>query len=53
MSKLWQEWAEFQESDEECNRFADAIGFRYAESELKILEKDSDTINGWRLALTD
>ncbi len=53
MSKLWQEWAEFQECDEECNRFAAAIGFRYVASGLKILEKESDTINEWRLALTD
>ena len=53
MAELWQQWAEFQESDEECLRFADAIGFRYAEEGLKIIEKDSDTINRWRLELTD
>ncbi len=53
MAKLWQEWAEFQESDEECVRFADQIGFRHAVEGLKIIEKDSDTISEWRLALTD
>lgn len=53
MAKLWQEWAEFQESDEECQRFADAIGFRYGEDGLKIIERDSDTISNWRLTLTD
>ena len=53
MAELWQQWAEFQESDEECLRFADAIGFRYAEEGLKIIENDSDTINRWRLELTD
>ena len=53
MAKLWQQWAEFQESDEECWRFADTIGFRHAADCLKNMEKDSDTIDQWRLALTD
>lgn len=53
MAKLWQEWAEFQDSDAECQRFADAIGFRHCNEGLKIIEKDSDAINRWRLTLTD
>lgn len=53
MAKLWQEWAELQESDEECHRFADTIGFRHSADGLKIMEKDTDTIHEWRLALTD
>ncbi|MEZ6138730.1 MAG: hypothetical protein R3C53_27915 [Pirellulaceae bacterium] len=53
MAKLWQEWAEFQESDEECQRFADAIGFRYCDNAFAIWDQDSDTINAWRLGLKD
>ena len=53
MAKLWQEWAEFQESDDECHRFADAIGFRYCNEGLEIVEKDSAAIETWRLALKD
>ena len=50
---LWQDWAEFQETDEECQRFADAIGFRYCDEGLAIWNKDSDTIRNWMLGLKD
>lgn len=53
MAELWQGWAEFQESDEKCQRFADAIGFRYCQDGLKIIEGSSDAITQWRLSLTD
>lgn len=53
MSKLWQSWCEFQETDEQCHRFAEAIGFRYAAEGLKIWNERSETIDQWRLSLTD
>ena len=53
MAKLWQDWAEFQDSDDECRRFADAIGFQFCDEGLAMVERDSDTINAWRLSLTD
>jgi hypothetical protein len=53
MAKLWQGWAEFQETDDECRRFADAIGFRYCDEGLAIWEEDGDTIEAWMLGLTD
>lgn len=53
MSKLWESWAEFQESDDECHRFADAIGFRYCDKGLAIWDEASETIDRWRLGLED
>lgn len=53
MAILFHEWAEFQESDEDCQQFADAMGFRYCEEALKMMENDSDTIKRWRLSLVD
>ena len=53
MAKLWQDWAEFQETDEECHRFADAIGFRYCDEGLAIWEENGDTIKTWMLGLAD
>ena len=55
MAKLWQGWVEFQDTDEDCQRFADAIGFRHCQAGLRILqqETDSETIDRWRLSLTD
>ncbi len=52
MHVLWQEWAEFQESDDECRRFAEYIGFRHCEEALAIWNEDSETIDWWRLTLT-
>lgn len=51
MSQLWQKWAEFKETDEECRRFADAIGFRYCEEGLEVLENHYETIEEWRFSL--
>lgn len=53
MARLWQYWAEFQESDDECRRFADAIGFRYCEEALGLLDTDYDAFEKWRFELTD
>lgn len=52
-AKLWQEWIEFQDSDEECQRFADAIGFRHWEEGLELLDTDYDGFKDWMLELTD
>jgi hypothetical protein len=48
-----QEWIEFQDSDEECQRFADAIGFRHWEEGLELLDTDYDGFKDWMLELTD
>ena len=53
MHKLWQDWAEFQESDDECRRFANTIGFRYCDDAFEIWDEDSARIAEWRLALED
>lgn len=53
MARLMMDWAEFQETDEECQRFADAIGFRYCSDALLMMEQDSDAIKHWRLSLVD
>jgi hypothetical protein len=51
-AKLWQDWIEFQDSNDECHRFADAIGFRYCEEGLALLEKDYSAFEKWTRNLT-
>ncbi|NQT36598.1 MAG: hypothetical protein HQ581_03865 [Planctomycetes bacterium] len=53
MAKLWQDWIEFQDSDDECRRFADAIGFRHCEEGLALLDNDYDAFTKWMRELTD
>ena len=53
MAKLWQDWIEFQESDEECRRFADAIGFHYSDEAFALLESDYDAFKDWMQELTE
>lgn len=53
-AKLWQDWIEFQDAnDAECRRFAAAIGFRYCDEGLALLERDYDSFQQWLLELTD
>lgn len=53
MSKLWQNWIEFIDSDDECERFAEAIGFRHWEQALDLLNEDYASFERWQLALAD
>ncbi len=52
MAALWSSWSEFQESDDECRRFADAIGFKYAEEALEIWDRDYDELQDWKMNLS-
>lgn len=51
MAKLWQEWVEFQDSDAECRRFAEAIGFRDWEVGLALLDANFDAFKKWMVEL--
>lgn len=52
--KLWQDWIEFQDADEdECYRFAAAIGFRHCKEGLAKLDREYDEFKKWLLELTD
>lgn len=53
MAKLWQEWIEFQDSDVECRRFAEAIGFRFWETGQSLLDADYDAFTQWVVDLSD
>jgi hypothetical protein len=53
MAKLWQNWIEFQDSEEECHRFANAIGFRYCDQGLTLLDTDYEAFTKWMAELTD
>jgi hypothetical protein len=54
MAKLWQEWIEFQDSDDaEARQFAEAIGFRFHRDALRILATDSDEFQKWIVDLPD
>jgi hypothetical protein len=53
MAKLWQDWIEFQDSDTECRRFAEAIGFRHWEEALSLLDSDYDAFQEWLVQLAD
>jgi hypothetical protein len=53
MAKLWQSWAEFQESDDELLRFADTIGFKHGGRALGLLNASYDEFVAWREELMD
>lgn len=53
MAKLCQQWSEFQETEDECRRFASTIGFKYIDELLAIWDEDSDKISQWRRNLSD
>jgi hypothetical protein len=51
MCELWRGWIEFKDSDEECRRFAEAIGFRRWEEALKLHDTDYDEFAAWAIQL--
>jgi len=53
MAQLWQDWSQFQTSDDECRRFAEAIGFRHCEQALVLLGSDNGEFRKWQLELDD
>lgn len=54
MAKLWQNWIEFQDADdEEACRFANAIGFRCHVKGLQLLATGNDTFRKWIVDLPD
>ena len=53
MATLWQNWIEFQESDDEIRQFAEAIGFRHWQEGFKLLESNYDAFKKWILELSD
>lgn len=53
MARLWQDWIEFQDSDSEARRFADAIGFRHCDEGLALLDSDHDAFTRWVVELPD
>lgn len=52
-AKLWYSWCEFQESDEECRRFAEAIGFHHWEKALEVRAESLDALEQWTKELQD
>jgi hypothetical protein len=53
MATLWKDWIEFQDSDSEPRRFADAIGFRHCDEALALLDSDCDAFTRWVAELSD
>jgi hypothetical protein len=54
MAKLWQIWIEFQDADaNECERFADAIGFSHWRHAMKLLDDSYTLFDPWIQSLTD
>ncbi len=54
MAKLWQNWIEFQDSDDDdARRFAEAIGFHHHVDGLRILATDYDAFPTWIVDLPD
>jgi hypothetical protein len=54
MAKLWQNWIEFQDSDDDkARQFAEAINFRYCDEGLRLLATDYDGFVNWILDLPD
>lgn len=51
MSVLWNQWCEFQEEDEELERFAQAIGFKYWKKAFELWERDYDEFKAWQKQL--
>lgn len=51
MSILWTSWSEFQEEDDECLRFAEAIGFQHAVEALKVWKDSYDLFQEWKINL--
>jgi hypothetical protein len=52
MCELWQSWVEFQDDEnDECRRFAEAIGFRHWEEALRLMESDDEQYEEWILRL--
>lgn len=51
MAVLWNQWCEFQEDDEELERFARAIGFKHWKEATEIWERDYDEFKAWQKQL--
>ena len=53
MAELWQSWAEFQDSDDELIRFAEAIGFKYGQKAVALYHASYDGFKAWKEGLVE